>query len=87
MTAARVFAETLGCPLRTRDTVLCDTPLSRAMSLLVKISFPLVRVTTQILPSKLFQFGDLGLRMTNVFKLRRENGLAAFLRGGISEGA
>lgn len=83
MTAARVFAETLGCPLRTRDTVLCDTPLSRAMSLLVNMAFSLVMVTTQILASKPAQHSVPRCLMAYVFKKRREKGLAEFLSGAI----
>src|SRR4051794_30574325 len=36
VTASRVLAETLGWPLRTRETVLCDTPEILAMSRLVR---------------------------------------------------
>lgn len=83
MTAARVFAETFGCPLRTRDTVLCDTPLSRAMSLLVNMAFSLVMVTTQILASKPAQHSVPRCLMAYVFKNRREKGLAGLLSGAI----
>ena len=39
LTLVRVFADTCGCPLSMRDTVLCETPLSLAISGLVRIAF------------------------------------------------